>query len=806
MRIGVTITERGGSRLNAAWNDRYAACLRGINLQSQGTLSRQPSHTVLTVITQDAPGPKLEGAGAALIAASTPELKPILNRLAIAFDLPRNADGDVASRDLPIARQSYWFLDFGEADVDRVVEYCRQTGFRQVMLGSGSWCTSVGHFTFNLSRYPDGIDSLRRTVAKLHEHGILVGMHTFASKISKHDPYVTPVPHRGFWVNMTLRLAADVSAEETSIRAVADLSQWPGSPICKQKVWEGHVSKHQEVIIDDEIIRYASIGPEGKWDTFLGCERGAWGTRPAAHQAKADCRHYGVDGCINGYIVDQESPLFDEMTSRLAHVFNYCDFDMVYFDGSEDVDSRRYDYYAANAHVATMRKFTKRPLIHQGGGFHHGAWHSFTRSGTVDQYPGTYLAYLHAGGTIDHWPTCKDHIDRSVRGVIACEDEMTPGELGWFGIGPQSGKYDGLQFDEIEYLMCKSLAYNAPISLQTSFARMEAHPLTPDILEIIRVYEHMRLAGIVSESTRARLQQPGQDFVLLPEPWRRPGQDPEFIPVEPLDSVGGTHDVRAFVGPRGDGAIATVWHFVGKDGQLLVDAPQVQVLDVRGQPVETSRADGKVSVPVDHRRLLLYFPDQKPEVVKRLLSAARLALRKPGLVWLQAEDFHRRDGAMVIGSEASLRDPDAFGDLVLCKGSIDRSGQTPDYCEYRVDIPHQGRWTLWARVRYPTGGDMSFGVVLPHEEVTLAGRQVLGNCGANDGLWHWTGQGGGVTTVPPGTPLVFTLEPGEFVFRIYPREGPGTAAGNPRLDCLCLAEDPSYRPTDADARSALAGK
>lgn len=96
-----------------------------------------------------------------------------------------------------------------------------------------------------------------------------------------------------------------------------------------------------------------------------------------------------------------------------------------------------------------------------------------------------------------------------------------------------------------------------------------------------------------------------------------------------------------------------------------------------------------------------------------------------------------------------------------------------------------------------------FGLVLPDEEVTLSGRQVLGNCGVNEQQWHWTGRGGGVSTVPPGSPIIFNLEPGEFVFRICPREGSGAAATNPRLDCLCLAEDPAYRPTDADARAAL---
>jgi len=803
VRIGVTITERGGSRLNAAWNDQYAICLRGINLQSQGSCSRRSDHALLSMTTQDAPGPKLEGAGAALIAAPTPDLRSILCRVSAAYDLARNEGDGVPSRDLPIARQSYWFLSFGEKDVDRVIECCRKTGLRQVMLSSNAWCASGGHFTFHESTYPDGIESLRRTVAKFHEHGILVGMHTFASKISKRDAYVTPVPNRGFWVDRSASLAADVSAGDTTIRTGDDLSQWAGSPVSRQKVWEGHVSKHQEVIIDNEIIRYESIGPEGKWDTFFGCQRGAWCTQAAAHTAQTECRHYGVDGCINGYIIDQESPLFDETTSRLAHVFNYCDFDMVYFDGSEDVDRRRYHYYSSNAHAVPMRKFKKRPVIHMGGGRTHGLWHSFTRYGTIDQYPGTYLAYLHAGGSIDDWPTCKDHIDRTVRRVVGGHDDMTPGELGWFGIGPKSGNYDGLQFDEFEYLMCKSLAHDSPISLQTSFSRMEAHPLTPDILEIVRQYEELRLAYTVPTETLQRLKEQGKDFVMLPQSLAGTGGLPEFVEVEELDEVAGTHDVRAFVGEWQDGTIATVWHYVGKPGKLQLDAANVAAYDVRGEAVETKKADGKTCVPVDHRRMLLRLPGISPVGARKLLTDATLEVRKPTTIWIQAEDHTGCVDSMVEGSAAGVQEPDALGDVILCSGRFDRFGQTPCYCEYRVNIPHKGRWSLWARVRYPTGGDMSFGLVLPDEEVTLSGKQVIGNCGVNEKKWHWTGRGGGVTTVPPGSPIVFNLEAGEFTFRIYPREGPGTAAGNPRLDCLCLTEDPDYRPSDADARAAL---
>jgi hypothetical protein len=387
--------------------------------------------------------------------------------------------------------------------------------------------------------------------------------------------------------------------------------------------------------------------------------------------------------------------------------------------------------------------------------------------------------------------------------VIACEDDMIPGELGWFGIGPKSGQYDGLQFDEIEYLMCKSLAYNAPISLQTSFSRMEAHPLTPDILEIVRQYESIRSAGNVPESTCRRLKEQGRDFAMLPPNLATRGGAPQFVSVEPVPEVAGTHDVRSFVGAVESGSIATLWHYAGKDGKLALDATTVGAFDLKGDPVQVEKRSLKSVVPVDGRRLLVHFAGLEPDTVRALLARGSLELRKPVVLWIQAEEFQDRAGSMAKGSEVGLEEAETCGDAVLCPGPIDRSGQTPCYLEYRVPIPRKARWTLWARVRYPTGGDMSFGLVLPGQEVTLTGAQVLGNCGVNEKQWHWTGRGGGVTTAPPGSPIVFQLEPGEFVFRIYPREGSGTPAGNPRLDCLCLAEDPEYVPTDADARAAF---
>ena len=464
-----------------------------------------------------------------------------------------------------------------------------------------------GHYLINTRCFPGGERSLKAFVARLHASGIKVGMHCFASKIGKTDAYVTPVPDHRFWVDISGKLGAAVDAGQTEIRG-GDLSQWPGSPVCKQKFWEGGVDKHREVIIDDEIIQYRSIGPEGRWDTFEGCQRGAWGTRAAAHQADTPLRHYGVDGCINGYIIDQETSLLDEAQTRLAEVFNSCDFDMVYFDGGEDVDRRRFTYYVSNFQEAAVRKFHRRPLIHMGTIMTHLTWHSFARSSTVDVYLATLYGAIQAGHQIDKWPSVRDHINRSVDYMLSVREDLMPGELGWFGIWPKQKNTDGLQLDETEYLLCKSLGYDVPISLETSFGQMEQHPLTPGILDLVRVYEDLRMNRLVDETTRARLREQGRDFALVV---RHEGQRlrRDFVAVEPLPQAAGGNQLRAETGRYRGGSVATLWHFV-REAEVFVPLPaaQVEVLDLAGKAVKTEAVAEGLKLTVGGNRLVLVTP------------------------------------------------------------------------------------------------------------------------------------------------------------------------------------------------------
>jgi len=798
LRVPVAITERIGRRLNIAWNDDQAVCVAATNFQTDCGGSNAKSHASLAARAHRQFG--FTGPKAVVLCGPPVEMKPLLRKVSVAFDLPRNEKNGVPSKDLPMARASYWFLGgINERNVDEVVRYGQMSGIKQLMMSQGCWSKTTGRYLFN-ANYPDGQTGLKRVIEKLHRAGFLVGMHTFVSKVSKSDPFVTPVPDKRFWKDQTAALAADVDAAQTSIVAAWVLTNWPASPLCKQKYWEGGITKHQDAIIDDEIIQYEAIGPDGKNDTFLRCKRGAYGTKAAPHKAGAPIFHFGVDGCINGYIIDQETDLLAEVASRNAAIFNDCGFDMVYFDGGEDIPRPHYWHYVSKFQKAAMDRYRKRPMIHMGTIMTHLLWHSFTRSGTVDTYLNTLHGHIIAGASIEKWPTVRDHIDHSVRYMLQCEQDMLPGELGWFGIWPKGKNTDGLQLDEIEYLMAKSLAYDAPISLETSFREMESHPLTPGVLEIVRAYETLRMSGRADKATRGRLKEFGRDFAMIQHGGRR-----DFVGMTVVPKVGGTNEVRALVGELNGQAVATLWHYI-REGEvrLTLNAEKVRLLDFAGRDVAFRRDGGMLKIPVSVRRYTLLCEGVTKSELTKALEHAKAEAMPLARLWIPAAKFTRCEGKMALGSAVGLKDDGTLsGELVVCTGAPKVQTKQEWFCEYTVDIPRKAVWSVWARLRYPTGGDMSFAFVPAGETLTLSGSQALGNSGRNEGRWHWDGQGGGVRSAPGSHARQVKLDKGPFAFRIYAREGPGRTAVNPRLDMICLSEDAAYVPNDEDAKASL---
>jgi hypothetical protein len=234
--------------------------------------------------------------------------------------------------------------------------------------------------------------------------------------------------------------------------------------------------------------------------------------------------------------------------------------------------------------------------------------------------------------------------------------------------------------------------------------------------------------------------------------------------------------------------------------------PDVLTLtDFSGEPLAFGAEEGGALIPVGGHRATLLCGRIGAEQLRAALESARVEVAPALTVWVEAKRFDRIEGEMALGSQVGVEEEEALsGDVVVCTGQPSYADPQPWFTEYTVNIPRAGVWTLWARVRYPRGQDDSFGIVRPGEALTLSGEQVLGNCGQNDAAWHWTGRGAGSNMAPPGRPIRLTLDEGPFTFRIYAREGARTDL-NPRLDLICLTENPLTVPDDDMAREALAG-
>jgi predicted amidohydrolase len=783
LRAPVAIGGTAGSILVLARDERFAAAvLPGtMNVETRperidgGWLLAARAHRKFC----------FKGARAALVAGPSAGIRRRVDAAAVRLGLPSSGLDGVPAKDLEMSHRSYLFLlGAGEADADRAVAAARAGGFGAVMLVQTSWSRTTGHYLVDEGRFPGGLDGLRGFVDRLHRAGLLAGLHIWASKVSKNDPCATPVPDRRIWKDRRTRLAAAVGERAAEIAVEDDVRGWPGGSA--RRTYEGREADHCDLIIDDEIVRYERAGgADGK--TFSGCRRGAYGTKAAPHEAGAEVLHPGIDGCIPGYIIGDDG-LLAEVADRAAGIFDRCGFDMVYFDGGEDVPGDLW-HHSSRFQVEVLRRIRKRPVLVQGTVITPYLWSAYARTNTVDI----------------RTAEVKAHIDRSVAGLASCRASLIPGELGWFGLWPPSTSNPGLRLDEIEYLLGKSLAHGAPISIETSLASIEGHPLGGEILALVRTYEELRLRGTLPAAEVSPLLEKGAEAALIREGsgWRLVRVDP---PVPVAAGAGGSGEGIASVGALDGGSVAVLSR-AGGEGDLRIALPHdaLRLEDFEGAGIGIAGGPAEAAIPLGPRRLTLRAAGIAPGDLAKALAAASFRKAPGRIIWIPAGRFAGIEGAMAHGRSAWVDDWEALAPPIVATGPAPAAGAPPggDFAEYEVDVPAAGRWSLWARVRFPRGIDDSFRLAV--EEEGKPGRPiVLGNCGKNGGKWHWTGTGSGLAIDPPGDPIVLRLPSGKVRLRIAPREGGGTAATNPRLDVLCLAEDPSFRPDDAAAREGLA--
>jgi hypothetical protein len=438
----------------------------------------------------------IKGAKVAIVAMPMDKMLTVLKQvLTDADEMPHCTVAGPWAQDVPFNHGSYLF-NFGsltESNVDEWISMAKKLGFTQIDNHGGSSFFRFGDFVLDSKKWPEGWDTYRRIVKRLHDAGIGSIFHTYAFFIDKRSKYVTPVPDKRLDAFRTFTLAEAVDTNSTEITVNESTSG--------MNTITGFF-EHNSVIlhIDDELITFGDVSQEPPW-RFTKLQRGASGTKPVAHQKGAKASH--LKECFGLLVPDPESSLFEEIAKNHADIVNSCDFDGIYLDaidGSSILRGTDDCWYWADKFVFDIQKHLKKPVGMEMSAMWHHFWQYRTRWQAWD--------YPQRGH--------KRFID--IHAASANGGLLLPLHLGWWNFQ----RFDPPQVeptypDVIEYLGAKLIGWNAGISLTGSINRKRLNevPLFSRAVDILRTCEELRRDNIFDEKIKAQLRQPWKEFSLF---------------------------------------------------------------------------------------------------------------------------------------------------------------------------------------------------------------------------------------------------------------------------------------------------
>jgi len=459
--------------------EEFGVCLRALNIDTQVSLRSNPASLRATGCRKY----RLLGAKAALVACPTGTLLPVLREMVKAEGVPQSSLGGPWALEAEGTRGSYLFATVSESNVDWWIDEAKRGGFTHIHFGT--WEKSLGHYEPNPALFPHGLDGVKAVVSKIHQAGLKVGMHTLTGCIAPNDPWVTPIPDKRLAADAAYALAAAMDDKSDTILTVEE-------PGVHDVIWS-YAGAGNVFRIGDELIHYAAVSHQPPYG-FTKCTRGAFGTKPAAHAKGAVADHL-----LQRYLAfypDEKSTLVGEVADAIAHVYNECEFDQLYMDGSEGMGN----WHAIEIMRDAIYRRLKRPAIVEASAWGHWSWYYHSRVGAWDHSSWAFKQFtdVHCADI----PTYR-------------QGGLCQAQLGWWVVlGPSATSRAELP-DEMEYFCCKTFAHDAPTSVQGIAAGSKPWNARQDeYLTLSGQYERLRLANYFTEAVKERLRKPGDDFRL----------------------------------------------------------------------------------------------------------------------------------------------------------------------------------------------------------------------------------------------------------------------------------------------------
>ena len=598
VQLPVRSRKNFGEWLNVMWDEEVAVNLLATDLETQ--IDGQVCSGYHLFQAGTVREVQLEGVGAALIVTAPTQLLDKIARVEEDFNLPRG----VESRRSKEYRYSYYQTRaMTPQNIDRHIKFAKMGGFRTMLVYYNAFSTTAGHFPWN-PEYPRRMTDLKESVAKISEASIIPGFHILYTMANVGDAYVTSRPDPRLNVLYSFALAEDIDAAAT----VIPIEQNPR--LCTME------NDKRLVRIQNELISYERYTTKPPY-RFEGCQRGTLGTKAVPHEMSSQVGlldMYG-GGSPSWLFVrfSQDTSLQAEVAERLQAFYDQAGFKFMYFDGAEQVSSP-YWYTVPLATKLVWDRLRPAPIFAEGSCKSHFSWHMITRGNAFDTTkPEQMKAAIRA------YPATE--IQRVVK-------DFTSINFGWIAYWPPSEETIGIQPDMLEYATSVAAAWDCPISLEQSshediLSALEAHPRTPDNLEVIRRWEDVRAQSWLTPAQKLSLRNLEQEHTLLVD------ENGQFVllPYEQIENVAGTKAPgRAFLFERNGNIWAVYWHTSGQGFlELPLEARQMTLMRDPGKPIAVKGKDKPTKLPLGERRYLEFHDVNRQRVIAAFQSAKILS-------------------------------------------------------------------------------------------------------------------------------------------------------------------------------------
>ena len=579
-----------GEWLNVVWDDRVAVNLLGTHPGTR--IDAFPTAEATTLYAGLDAQVGLFGPGAALVVSSREGLLPAIGQIERDYDLPRCVE---SRRDGSYRCAYYSLRGVTPENIDAHIEYARRGGFRTMRVYYVDFARSCGHYGWR-EEYPGGMEDLRYVTDRIRAAGMIPGLHFHYSKVGVNDPYING-GHPDTRMNSVCEL---VLAEPAGAAATVLVVEGNTQGLRRE---EGRRLLH----LGDELISYADCTTRPPY-MLTGCRRGLHNSQPAAHAAGSRARLLDVDDWPLFVRIDQNTGIQREIAGRLGRIYAEAGFRFVYFDGAEDVPMP-YWYNVSRSQSVVYDVLRPAPLFAEGALKSHFGWHILSRGNAFDIFPPEYIR-----------PAMKKY---TLRCAARNAEDFTAVDFGWVNYLAPGGATIGMQPDMYEYIYCKALAWDAPVSLVGNLEELRRHPRTEDNLRVMERWERAKLADAFTPEQKERLKDPDREFFLFEDSQGRF----ELYPcrqLTPNDESG----VRAFLFRRGTKSCILYWHTSGEDQlRLTLPASRPTLTDDRGRRIAFRREGRLCLLPAAGRAVLeLDLPEEEAE---RLFLGAVRKINRP---------------------------------------------------------------------------------------------------------------------------------------------------------------------------------